>query len=228
MNALINHCEGQANRMAVLDAPPGMSPQQIKEWRSDVATGRIKLSNEKHLPTQITLSDGTVFESPGTINFVNDGPDQFHHAILVDFGTADEATIEEAWSQVSELPCNAEGSLFQGGPCPGPLMVIHSDAALSQVEVCPGIFFNTDKESIEQLVTQCSGPLKFFVNYAGWGAGQLEGEIEAGGWVTTPAGPTQVFGDVEHLWHAVLKLADRRSRLAGIDPKLIPDDPSVN
>ncbi len=35
--ALINHCEGQANRMAVLDAPPGMSPQQIKEWRSDEA-----------------------------------------------------------------------------------------------------------------------------------------------------------------------------------------------
>ncbi|MET0146131.1 MAG: phage tail sheath subtilisin-like domain-containing protein [Ilumatobacteraceae bacterium] len=35
--ALINHCEGQANRMAVLDAPPGMTPQQIKEWRSDVA-----------------------------------------------------------------------------------------------------------------------------------------------------------------------------------------------
>ncbi len=35
--ALINHCEGQANRMAVLDAPPGMSPQKIKEWRSDVA-----------------------------------------------------------------------------------------------------------------------------------------------------------------------------------------------
>ncbi len=35
--ALINHCEGQANRMAILDAPPGMNPQQIKEWRSDVA-----------------------------------------------------------------------------------------------------------------------------------------------------------------------------------------------
>jgi len=35
--ALITHCEGQANRMAILDAPPGMSPQQVKEWRSDVA-----------------------------------------------------------------------------------------------------------------------------------------------------------------------------------------------
>ena len=35
--ALISHCEGQANRMAILDAPPGMSIQGMKEWRSDVA-----------------------------------------------------------------------------------------------------------------------------------------------------------------------------------------------
>lgn len=35
--ALINHCEGQANRVAILDAPPAMSPQQIKEWRSNIA-----------------------------------------------------------------------------------------------------------------------------------------------------------------------------------------------
>ena len=34
---LITHCELHGNRMAVLDAPPGMNPQQIKEWRSDVA-----------------------------------------------------------------------------------------------------------------------------------------------------------------------------------------------
>lgn len=35
--ALISHCEQHGNRMAVLDAPPSMNPQQIKEWRSDVA-----------------------------------------------------------------------------------------------------------------------------------------------------------------------------------------------
>ena len=35
--SLITHCQGQANRMAILDAPPNMDPQQIKEWRSDVA-----------------------------------------------------------------------------------------------------------------------------------------------------------------------------------------------
>jgi phage tail sheath protein FI len=31
--AVINHCENQGNRVAILDAPPGMSPQQVKEWR---------------------------------------------------------------------------------------------------------------------------------------------------------------------------------------------------
>ncbi|MGB8858226.1 MAG: phage tail sheath subtilisin-like domain-containing protein [Ilumatobacteraceae bacterium] len=31
--ALINHCEGQKNRMAILDAPPGKNVQQIGEWR---------------------------------------------------------------------------------------------------------------------------------------------------------------------------------------------------
>lgn len=35
--ALIDHCEKSANRMAILDSPPGMSPQQVKEWRSDTA-----------------------------------------------------------------------------------------------------------------------------------------------------------------------------------------------
>lgn len=34
---LISHCEQNGNRMAILDAPPGMTPQRIKEWRSEVA-----------------------------------------------------------------------------------------------------------------------------------------------------------------------------------------------
>jgi phage tail sheath protein FI len=34
---LIAHCELQGNRMAILDAPPSMTAQQIKEWRTDAA-----------------------------------------------------------------------------------------------------------------------------------------------------------------------------------------------
>ena len=35
--SLITHCELNGNRMAILDAPPGMTVQQIKEWRSETA-----------------------------------------------------------------------------------------------------------------------------------------------------------------------------------------------
>ena len=34
---LIAHCEMMGNRMAILDPPPGLSPQQVREWRQDLA-----------------------------------------------------------------------------------------------------------------------------------------------------------------------------------------------
>ncbi|MEX1022719.1 MAG: phage tail sheath family protein [Dehalococcoidia bacterium] len=33
--ALIGHCESQKDRMAIIDAPPGMNPQQVLEWRTE-------------------------------------------------------------------------------------------------------------------------------------------------------------------------------------------------
>jgi uncharacterized protein len=35
--ALIDHCENARGRMAILDPPPGLGPQDVKEWRADVA-----------------------------------------------------------------------------------------------------------------------------------------------------------------------------------------------
>ncbi|MGH3754333.1 MAG: phage tail sheath family protein [Pseudonocardiaceae bacterium] len=35
--AMIAHCELMGDRMAILDPPPGLSPQQVKEWRVDGA-----------------------------------------------------------------------------------------------------------------------------------------------------------------------------------------------
>ena len=35
--SLIAHCEQHSNRIALLDTPPGLAPQQAREWRSDVA-----------------------------------------------------------------------------------------------------------------------------------------------------------------------------------------------
>ncbi len=35
--AIMNHCEAMRDRVAILDAPPGMNPQRIREWRLNVA-----------------------------------------------------------------------------------------------------------------------------------------------------------------------------------------------
>jgi len=36
-NAMITHCELMGDRMAIIDPPPGLGPQQVKEWRTDKA-----------------------------------------------------------------------------------------------------------------------------------------------------------------------------------------------
>ena len=33
--SMIAHCEAEGNRMAILDPPPDLSPQKVKEWRQD-------------------------------------------------------------------------------------------------------------------------------------------------------------------------------------------------
>jgi phage tail sheath protein FI len=36
-SAIIAHCERMGDRVAILDTPPGLSPQQVKKWRMDAA-----------------------------------------------------------------------------------------------------------------------------------------------------------------------------------------------
>jgi phage tail sheath protein FI len=67
---LITHCEQHGNRVAVLDAPPGMTPQQMRDWRSNVAMYDsafaalyypwIKVEN----PLPVNGSDGEVLVPP--------------------------------------------------------------------------------------------------------------------------------------------------------------------
>jgi putative transcriptional regulator len=140
-----------------------------------------------------------------------------------------ETSIQDAWKQIDdEDPCDLEGFVHQGGPCDGPLMLVHDNPAFSDIEVMPGIYFTTDRETIHQLVAANKGRVRFFVNYAGWTPGQLEGELEEGGWLTAPADDVSIFEAGEHLWTKAIKEVSFQTLFAGIDPKLIPPDPSVN
>ena len=90
-----------------------------------------------------------------------------------------ETTIDMVWDQVSDTPCFASDPLHQGGPCEGTLMVLHGDMSLSETQIVPGVFFSTDKESVEQLVggDEDDRPVRFFVGYAGLGRGSTRSRI---------------------------------------------------
>ena len=140
-----------------------------------------------------------------------------------------ETTIREVCEKVLDSPCGVEAALHQGGPCEGPLMVLHTRGGIAEgddVQVLPGVYFTAERGKIERLMGEDQPEevrSKFFVGYAGWGAGQLEGELETGSWLTTRADSSQVFEPGEKLWPKLTT-----ALTAGIDPARIPDDPSVN
>ena len=129
-----------------------------------------------------------------------------------------EMTIANAWEQVSEMPCEATGLLHQGGPCDGPLMVLHTDASIPEMTVIPDVFFTTDRDSIQQLVTQNHSKMKFFVGYAGWSPGQLEQELSQNAWLTVEAKDAILF-DIP-----AEERLDKAMQLLGIDFARLQDE----
>ena len=66
---------------------------------------------------------------------------------------------------------------------------------------------------------------RVFAGHAGWGPGQLEGELEEDSWIVEPPRREEIFSeDPETLWAAVLRRKGREYALLST----MPPDPSVN
>jgi putative transcriptional regulator len=144
-----------------------------------------------------------------------------------------QTTVQEMWQEVGESDCEIDQPLHQGGPCEGPLMVLHGTRSSAEIEVSDGVYFCTSRERIEALIEEGGDDLggngvKFFVGYSGWTAGQLEAELEEGSWLTLDANPQAIFQGDEHLWSDLVRALSRATVTGMVDPKRIPDDPSVN
>ena len=139
-----------------------------------------------------------------------------------------EARLPDAWEKITGSPCAASGVMHIGGPCEGALSVIHTDGELSDIEITDDLFFTASKDSIEEIVEQETGEKRFFVGYAGWGPGQLEGELGRGDWHLLPAKAEFVFDTNEGLWDAMRKRSAGMSVLAAMKIKNLPDDPTLN
>ena len=183
-----------------------------------------------------SLSGSLIVASP-----VMDDPN-FRHSVILMVEHGDDGAlglilnremqtrVDEVWEQISVLPCPVDQALLCGGPCDGPLMLLHGQPELAQIEVCDGVCFTTEEPLVQELLSEQSGPMRFFLGYAGWGPGQLESELNQGGWLVTQAKPDVVFDEDadDGLWMRVITGIDRSIAMLAMNPKLMPNDPSMN
>lgn len=137
--------------------------------------------------------------------------------------------LRDIWKEVTDEPCEADQPVYFGGPVPGPLMAIHTRKSCVEEEVRKGIYFATQREHLEELVRVNAQPFHVFSGYAGWGEGQLEGEMEAGGWLTCPAARDLVFPPPgEDIWKKAVQQIGAEILRSSLDIDQVPDDPSLN
>ena len=122
----------------------------------------------------------------------------------------------------------AEGdSIHVGGPVQPQAVIAlaeFNDPAATEGAVCGSIASLEFGATPEEIAAQV-GRARVFAGYAGWGAGQLEEELEEEAWFTEPALPGDVFTrDPEHLWSHVLERKGSQYRLLA----RMPEDPSWN
>ncbi len=118
---------------------------------------------------------------------------------------------------------------FVGGPVQGnSVILVHSfdDLAEGSIEVVPGVHIASELPILQQLLRRgvensaiVSDRVRLFCGYSGWGAGQLEGEMEVGGWLTIPARSELVFGTpADRLWSAAIGEVGGPYRLFSLMP----------
>jgi putative transcriptional regulator len=132
-------------------------------------------------------------------------------------------TVADAAPDLEPL-IGPDAPIFAGGPVQPTSGVVLAEVAeadepvFGDVVLVPGLGELAD-------VVDGAGNIRVFAGYAGWGPGQLDGELERDDWIVEPAQPSDVFSEApEELWAAVL---DRKGGQYALVARM-PEDPSQN
>jgi putative transcriptional regulator len=115
--------------------------------------------------------------------------------VLADWGdVVDEPEVLFRGGPVSTEGALAVGRLADPGAVPVGFRVLFGEVGI------------IDLDAPVEVVGSGLRDLRIFAGYAGWGAGQLEAEVDAGSWYVVPVEPGDVFrADPTELWRDVLR-----------------------
>lgn len=139
-----------------------------------------------------------------------------------------DRTVQEVWESIDAEPCDNRMKLNSGGPVPGPLIALHEDEELAEKQVIPGLFVSLKRERLDELVRRDRGRLRIYSGNSGWGGGQLEEEMQVGGWLTAAAKVDDVFSRPNQLWDTVTQQINLNIMLPGVPHDRLPPDSSLN
>ena len=133
----------------------------------------------------------------------------------------------DRWDELQARP----GSVFIGGPVEPDALIALALAnepvteESEQLSPVAGLVASADLTTDPAFVAGLVSKVRVFRGYAGWGPGQLEGEIDAGAWLVFDAEPGDVFApEPDELWRSILRR--QGGRLAWLADA--PDDLSAN
>ena len=152
------------------------------------------------------------------------------HNMEGSFGLVLNRPAGVALAEVAAVPLGFDAELWVGGPVqPETLHYVHPYGALDgALPVLEGVFCGGAFEDVQAGIER--GALdaerfRFFVGYSGWGAGQLDAEVEDGSWIVLDATPEVALAPQDDgRWRQILR------RLGGEYALLstFPDAPRMN
>lgn len=174
---------------------------------------------------QLLISGGNLYDPNFRHTVVLVGEHTGAGALGVVLNRPLEVTVADAVPPLAELVAPGE-RLFQGGPVnPSQpvLLAAFDDPASADLVVFGSIGFLIGEVRREAAADVRRA--RIFAGYAGWGAGQLEAEMEEEAWILEPAREEDVFTDEpETLWARVLRRKGPEYELLS----RMPPDPTLN
>src|SRR4051812_16371501 len=165
-------------------------------------------------------------------NFVQSVVLMIHHdqegAMGVVINRPSDKSVREVWEMIGNDPCDRDDLIYIGGPVPGALVALHNVEAFFNHEGVPRVVVFSKPDALAFIVRKKDVPLRLCSGNAGWGSGQLEGELEAGGWLSTRATVDDVFAEPETIWKTVTQRIGLEIMAPDVDSEHMPIDPSLN
>jgi putative transcriptional regulator len=147
------------------------------------------------------------------------------------FGLIINKPTDLVLSDISDEFSGIKTRLFIGGPVKtDSIYFIHTrgDLVEGSTKIMDGLYWGGHSDILKELVINkkiSTNEVRFFIGYAGWQPGQLDGEFKEEAWIVAATNPNQILmSEPTSMWRNILKTMGQQYAMW----VNYPADPSLN